>query len=159
MKRFVKVATPAASLGRPAGFFAVILIPLSLALLLLVAGCGSSASGQLPTSGGAIWTAQTSGTTATLYGVSFADDAHGWAVGDNGTIVATVDGGMSWSKQRSGTRAKLNGVSFVDDAHGWAVGWGTNGNAAILVTSNGGVTWRRQASGLGAASCSTRSLS
>ncbi len=38
--------------------------------------------------GGATWSAQTSGTTNTLFGVSFVDPSHGWAVGDVGTILA-----------------------------------------------------------------------
>jgi photosystem II stability/assembly factor-like uncharacterized protein len=36
------------------------------------------------TDGGATWTAQTSGTTASLYGVSFANSTDGWAVGTGG---------------------------------------------------------------------------
>src|SRR5205807_8618267 len=40
------------------------------------------------TNGGATWTGQTSGTSNSLYGVSFVDTSHGWAVGSSGTILA-----------------------------------------------------------------------
>ncbi len=48
---------------------------------------------------------------APLRAVHFADDQHGWAVGDFGTILATADGGQTWQRQRTGgTRAALLAV-------------------------------------------------
>lgn len=82
------------------------------------------------------WTAQVSGTTATLRAVSFADPQHGWAVGDFGTVVHTSDGGASWSPQASGTTHFLNQVHFVDQKHGWAMG-----THVLVSTSDGGATW------------------
>src|SRR3974377_2305862 len=38
---------------------------------------------------------------STLTSVSFADEKYGWAVGQWGVIVATVDGGETWQLQRS----------------------------------------------------------
>jgi hypothetical protein len=57
-------------------------------------------------------------------GVAFAADGrNGWAVGDNGTILATEDGGVHWSPQISSTSNFLLGVAFTADGrHGWAVG-------------------------------------
>ena len=72
--------------------------------------------------GGAAWTAQTSGTSQALNGVSFVDPNDGWAVSAGGTILATNTGGATWTAQTSGTGQTLNGVSFVDADHGWAVG-------------------------------------
>jgi photosystem II stability/assembly factor-like uncharacterized protein/tetratricopeptide (TPR) repeat protein len=41
-----------------------------------------------------------------LNGMFFSDQAHGWAVGELGTILATVDGGKTWKvQQRGGQRA------------------------------------------------------
>ncbi len=88
------------------------------------------------------WSAQTSGTTSDLVGVSFVDQSHGWAVGHGGTILATTDGGATWSAQTSGTTQLLWGVSFVDQSHGWAVGLGDT----ILATTDGGATWSAQSS-------------
>ena len=88
---------------------------------------------------------QTSGTSNVLYGVAFASDGrHGWAVGRNGTILATTDGGAQWATQTSGTSNALGGVAFASDGrHGWAVGR----NGTILATTDGGAQWATQTSG------------
>ena len=54
---------------------------------------------------GAHWEAQRTGQPLPLDGVFFADELHGWAVGELGSILATADGGRSWKLQRrSGLR-------------------------------------------------------
>ena len=53
------------------------------------------------------WTKQTSNTTELLNDIHFVDNMTGWAVGDNGTIVATVDGGANWTVQNSGTPSRV----------------------------------------------------
>lgn len=76
----------------------------------------------------------------TLTAVSFSDERNGWAVGHNGTILATTDGGESWSIQRfdDATDQPLFSVCFLDKTRGVAVGlW-----SLVLVTSDAGVTWR-----------------
>jgi photosystem II stability/assembly factor-like uncharacterized protein len=42
------------------------------------------------------WTAQTSGVSARLRGVSAVSDRVAWASGAKGTILRTADGGRSW---------------------------------------------------------------
>ena len=42
------------------------------------------------------WEYQKSGTTSDLTAVSFVDHEYGWAVGENATILATLDGGINW---------------------------------------------------------------
>jgi hypothetical protein len=66
----------------------------SIAVLLCCVGvfAGPAISGAF--AAGA-WNAQTSRTTNHLWGVSFVDASHGWAVGTSGTIVATTDGGTT----------------------------------------------------------------
>jgi len=92
-------------------------------------------------------TNQNSGTGNNLNAVSFSDTNTGWAVGDNGTILNTMDGGATWGTEQSGTGDNLNAVSFSDADNGWAVGdFGT-----ILHTTDGGSTWTAQASGVHAA--------
>ena len=77
-------------------------------------------------------------TTNTLNGVHFYDRARGWAVGNLGTILATVDGGLSWVKQASqSTGYVLNGAFFTTAEHGFAVG----ASGRILETGDGGTTW------------------
>jgi len=73
-----------------------------------------------------------------LLAVDFPSISCGWAVGQNGTILATSDGGGSWSTQFAPTGDDLRGVSFVDDKNGWAVG-----GDCILHTDNGGKSWTK----------------
>ena len=79
-----------------------------------------------------------------LYGLSFSDELHGWAVGEFGTIVATSDGGTTWTGQISKTTVTLRGVSFPDAAHGWVVGSG----GYVSRTVDGGATWTTPDSGV-----------
>ena len=51
---------------------------------------------------GAHWEVQRTGQPLPLDGVFFADELHGWAVGELGSILATTDGGKSWKLQRRG---------------------------------------------------------
>ena len=99
----------------------------------------------LATEGCGFWSAETSGTTANLNGVSLCRCLSGdaWAVGDYGHILNTVDFGTTWNAQVSGTGQNLESVSFVDANDGWAVGK----RGVILNTGNGGTTWTPQTSG------------
>jgi photosystem II stability/assembly factor-like uncharacterized protein len=89
------------------------------------------------------WFTQNSGTTKTLYGVSFTDRNTGTVVGDSGIMLRTTDGGAAWIAQSSGTAASLSSVSFVDANIGTVVG----DSGIILRTTNGGITWTPQSSG------------
>ena len=73
---------------------------------------GSGGTILATTDGGETWKAQTSGSTESLNGVSFADAWAGWAVGDGGTTLATDDGGATWDVESSGTSAGLYAVTF-----------------------------------------------
>ena len=77
---------------------------------------------------------------ADLFGVYFQPDGlTGWAVGEAGRILRTVNAGATWISQTSGTAVNLHGVWFTGPAEGWAVGVvGT-----VLKTVNGGSTWTR----------------
>lgn len=72
-----------------------------------------------------------------------ADLQHGWAVGENGTSLATRDGGNTWQVQARPTNEWLNAIYMAADLqHGWAVG----SFGAIFATDNGGDTWQHIAS-------------
>ncbi|MBL4655088.1 MAG: PKD domain-containing protein, partial [Bacteroidia bacterium] len=77
-----------------------------------------------------------------LRSVFFFDSNNGWAVGNNGSIVATTDGGNNWIPQSSNINEKLKGVYFVSALVGWVVGNGDN----VLRTFDGGNTWNSIAS-------------
>ena len=74
-----------------------------------------------------------------LNSVTFnADGQRGWAVGGDGTILATSNGGASWAAQTSNSNAWLTSVTFnADGQRGWVVG----NVGTILATSNGGAAW------------------
>jgi photosystem II stability/assembly factor-like uncharacterized protein len=79
--------------------------------------------------------------SATLSAVSFADDKHGWVVGQWGVILATRDGGETWEKQRMDTAVDqpLFSVLFTNAHDGIAVGlW-----SMLLQTHDGGKTWTK----------------
>ena len=87
------------------------------------------------------WTAQSSGTNDWLNDVHFVDSLTGWAVGDNGTIVATIDGGETWTTQTSGTTERLRAVFFLSDTLGWVAGGQSASSVTLLTTEDGGASW------------------
>jgi|GEM_PF-1049933 photosystem II stability/assembly factor-like uncharacterized protein len=55
--------------------------------------------------------------------VAFANEAVGWAVGDEGVVVRSRDGGATWEEEQTGLgRNALNALSIVGRAHLWACG-------------------------------------
>lgn len=65
------------------------------------------------------------------------------AVGDNGTIIKSVDGGVTWKKIYSGTSSRLYDVDFTDVNIGYIAG----GSGIILKSTDGGETWTKLVSG------------
>ena len=100
-----------------------------------------------------------SGSGADLFGVSFVDSQHGWAVGwdafsstpQRGVVLATrVDGGAHWTTQAAGRDEWFNAVAFSDATHGWAVGRNIATEVgSILATKDGGAAWTVQKTGVG----------
>ena len=89
------------------------------------------------------WTVQYSNVNEKLWGVTFIDTLHGWAVGENSTIINTTDGGDTWQIQISPLDSiKLEEVCFVNDTVGYIVGQ----DGTILATRNGGSSWILQTS-------------
>ncbi len=70
---------------------------------------------------------------------TFVDDTHGWAVGEQGAILATRDGGATWNAQSSGTQLFLGKATFVSAL----VGWVASSAGELLKTADGGANWRR----------------
>jgi photosystem II stability/assembly factor-like uncharacterized protein len=88
------------------------------------------------------WSVQTV-TSSTIRSVYFVDATTGWAVGQNGIILKTIDGSATWTAQTSGTTQTLNSVYFVSATTGWAVG----NDGTLLKTIDGGTNWSVQTSG------------
>ena len=72
-----------------------------------------------------------------LYSLHFIDDSIGWAIGEVGTILKSIDGGESWLSQSSGTEENLFSVCFADSNIGVAVG----NNGTLVNTLDGGLNW------------------
>lgn len=72
-----------------------------------------------------------------LSSVYFTDANTGYAVGDSGIILKTIDSGSKWSALSSGTLNNLYSVFFPDMDTGYVVG----DVGTILKTTNGGSIW------------------
>jgi len=115
-------------------------------LLLSVARAGSKfvAVGQrggiLLSDDGLTWKQVQTPADATLTRVRFVDDSHGWAVGYDGTILASEDGGASWTLAQFDAawgRAYYD-VLFSDPQHGFVLG----GNGRLSHSEDGGKNWQ-----------------
>ena len=118
-------------------------ITVAAALLFVVALVGATfyftrnVEGPGSVGAGNRWQPVPSGVASTLLDIDFVDPDHGWAVGQDGTIIATSDGGQTWQAQDSGFDLTIRSVDFTDARTGWAVGH----LGLILHTTDGGQTW------------------
>ena len=64
----------------------------------------------LTSSDGISWTSRTSGTTNTLYGITYGNSTF-VTVGVSGTILTSSDG-VTWTSRTSGTSENLIGVTY-----------------------------------------------
>lgn len=88
------------------------------------------------------WTPLTSGTTASLRGLSVVDARIAWASGTGGTVVHTTDGGATW------TVDKIPGAEALDlravHARSARVAWVAATAGRIWRTTDGGRRWVQQ---------------
>lgn len=80
---------------------------------------------------------QNSTITTTINDVYFFDDLVGFAVGDSGKILRTVNGGNTWVQITSPVVTNLNCISFFSSSVGVIGG----NSGVILKTTDGGLTW------------------
>jgi len=104
--------------------------------------CSSTGAVLKSVNGGATWSSSPGGSSQ-LSNLFFTDVNTGWAVGNNGLIIHTIDGGASWQAQTSGTTNYLNGVHFLDANRGMVVG----SSGTYLITNDGGATWLNRTNG------------
>ena len=74
-----------------------------------------------------------------LYSVRFIDEQSGWAVGDCGSMVRTVDGGEHWWCVALGISVPLNVIRFMDPDTGWIAG----DRGVLYKTTDAGQSWRQ----------------
>ncbi|MBN2091773.1 T9SS type A sorting domain-containing protein [candidate division KSB1 bacterium] len=78
-------------------------------------------------------------TSNQLVSLDFADENTGWAVGEYGTIVKTIDGGINWRIIEVPWPHDLADVNFPTSLVGYAVGL----DGHIIKTTDGGESWTK----------------
>lgn len=76
--------------------------------------------------------------------LNFLNENIGFVVGNNGTILKTIDGGDTWIHQESGTYLNLTSIHMSSNNIGFAVGgniFSEDSLSIILKTTNGGNNW------------------
>jgi photosystem II stability/assembly factor-like uncharacterized protein len=116
----------------------------------MAAAVGQGTRGQTPRLstpiGAGSWTAQESGTTARLRGVSVVDAQVVWASGSNGTFDRTTDGGNHWqpSTVPGATDLDFRDIHAVDANTAYLLSAGEGQKSRIYKTRNGGKMWTIQ---------------
>ncbi len=83
------------------------------------------------------WYPQYIGFSGRLVRIFFLNESLGWAVGDSGLILSTMNGGLSWNRDSSQTYSGLNDIMFFDSQVGLCVG----DNGLIMKSTDGGKNW------------------
>ena len=86
---------------------------------------------------GTQWVPQVSNTTVTLNAVRFVNESFGYAVGNGGVILRTVDGGANWVVLNSGVTVDISDCEILSPD----IAWVTCAGGLVLQTTDGGVTW------------------
>ncbi|MBP9191379.1 MAG: hypothetical protein KBF96_02400 [Ignavibacteria bacterium] len=73
----------------------------------------------------------------TIYAMDFADNNTGYAAGDYGTVLKTIDNGVEWTKLNMAISDKLLSIDFVNSNTGYAGGE----DQLLIKTTDGGLTW------------------
>ena len=131
--------------GRLSSLSSLIPHPSSLILVLLLLAQAGAARAEC------VWGEQKSRTMAWLHAVYFLDLYRGWAVGSNGTLLATTDGGATWAAMRRPTEDTLRDIYFADAATGWLVCERNiyrlktvdEPRTYLMKTGDGGRTWQQ----------------
>lgn len=86
------------------------------------------------------WITQPSGVDADLFAITFPTPRVGWAVGQAGTVLRTIDGGNTWLRCESPTSEDLVRVS----GPGGSTARVETRTGRVLVTMDGGKTWTEE---------------
>ncbi len=78
-----------------------------------------------------------------LNDLHFADENHGWVVGENGFVAATADGGRHWNVQTAAVAVHLTSAHFTSPSSGYLVGQRTNRSGSVVLSTRAGGTTRK----------------
>lgn len=91
------------------------------------------------------WTAQTSGVTARLRGVSAVSERVGWASGSASTVLRTTNGGATWRKLNvTGDALDFRDIDAIDAQTAYVLSIGNGAASRIYKTTDAGATWTLQ---------------
>jgi photosystem II stability/assembly factor-like uncharacterized protein len=90
------------------------------------------------------WQTQTSGTTASLRGISAVTEKVVWASGAKGTVLRTLDGGVTWTTLNApGSEAlDFRGIHAFSAESAVIMSAGPGALSRVYVTSDGGAHWK-----------------
>ncbi|MGE0363400.1 MAG: WD40/YVTN/BNR-like repeat-containing protein [Vicinamibacterales bacterium] len=113
-------------------------------LVMLVVATATIDRGSLTAQGSPYtWTAQPSGVTVRLRGVSAVSNETAWASGAGGTVLRTTDGGRTWQRRPvPGAEAlDFRDVDATSAAVAHVLSIGPGEASRIYATADGGATW------------------
>src|SRR5580693_1700709 len=89
------------------------------------------------------WTPQSSGTSASLRGVSAVSQSVVWASGGSGTFLRTLDGGATWkaAKVPGASDLDFRAIRAFDENTAFLLSIGAGEKSRIYKTADGGVSW------------------
>lgn len=109
--------------------------------ILCISVCASKSFAQFN------FSKQSTATKTLLHGIHFANPQLGYACGDTGVILKTIDGGLNWSKLNAGTIQHLWDIKVVPGTTGTQV-LSIGDYETILKSNDGGVNWKKLTSPL-----------
>ncbi len=84
-----------------------------------------------------------------LRAVYFSDAWNGWAAGDGGTLLHTIDGGKEWNPLRGGVGKNYDAqrIFFMNENRGWMLGEmrdkaSNEATSVLMATEDGGQIWQ-----------------
>ncbi|HRJ99082.1 MAG TPA: YCF48-related protein [Ignavibacteria bacterium] len=84
------------------------------------------------------WIQQNSGTNVNLYDIEFLNENTGWAVGDGGVVLKTINGGKNWVNIPNPAEGKLlKSIHIIDSNYIYFAGW----FETIIKSTDGGSSW------------------
>ncbi len=85
------------------------------------------------------WKSSDSPTTTGLNSICFVDDSVGYACGEQGTVIKTINGGKSWTFLSDSSLINFYDIKFISHDKGFIIG----SDGTILSTSNEGKNWHK----------------
>ncbi len=92
------------------------------------------------TDAGVTWQVMLDRSGPWLKGLFFIDNLSGFAVGDSGVILRTINGGLSWDSVVAPLQRDFNAVTFISADTGFIIG-GNSQRQTVLKTNDGGANW------------------